>query len=133
MWTMSRKQDNVQSIALPLGALGIVVYKPRQIGNSPVSLKVSVFRSIDDMVVVVDMTTSGDSMKFFWCPQRFSVRSVWMIAGANWWKSGAWMMYLGYDILFSHAFQLGARVGQAVGLVSGVGVIGRVAEIIVRV
>jgi hypothetical protein len=41
------------------------------------------------------------------------------------------MMLLGYDILFSHAFQLEASIGWAVGLVSGVGVIGRVADIIV--
>jgi hypothetical protein len=54
--------------------------------------KMSIFRSIDDMVVVAERTTSRDSMMFFWRPRKFCVGSVWMIAGANWWKSGAWMM-----------------------------------------
>ncbi len=30
--------------------------------------KVSVFRSIDDMAVVVETTTARDSMRFFWHP-----------------------------------------------------------------
>jgi hypothetical protein len=54
--------------------------------------KVSIFRSINDMAVVAEAMTSRVSMKFFWRPQLFCVGSVWTIAGANWWKSGAWMM-----------------------------------------
>ncbi len=54
--------------------------------------KVSVFRSINDMAVVVVTMTSRDSMKFFWHPPQFCAGSFWTIAGANWWKSGAWMM-----------------------------------------
>ncbi len=54
--------------------------------------KVSLYRSIDDMAVVLEMMTTCILMKFFWLPQQFCVGFVWTINGVNWWKSVAWMM-----------------------------------------
>ncbi len=42
------------------------------------------------------------------------------------------MVQQGYDILLSYTFQLGASIRWAAGLVGGVGVVRRVADIIVQ-